>query len=113
MQKSDDFEKLSNRISEVLKGKRGISSKNMFGGVCYLLNGNMLCGVDKKVNLMLRVGPEKYEDLLKLKYARKMDFTGRPMRGYLYIDSEGIKTKAALSKWIDHAIAFTKTLPKK
>jgi len=103
-------EKLNQRIREVLKGKRGITEKSMFGGLCFLHNGNMLCGCDQKYGLSVRVGPEKYEDILKLKHCREMDITGVPMKGLLFVEPEGYKTKAQLSKWIDRGLEFTKTL---
>ncbi len=106
-------EKLNQRIREALKGKRGIAEKNMFGGLCFFHNGNMLCGADQKHGLMVRVGPEQYEDTLKLKHARKMDITGNPMKGLIFVDSDGYKTKALLIKWINKGLAFTRTLPKK
>lgn len=104
---------LANKIREVLEGKRGITEKKMFGGLCFLLNGNMLCGVDNKSRLMIRVGPEKYDSSLKLKHACKMDFTGKPMKGMLYIDPDGTKRKDSIKKWLDLASDFVKTLPKK
>lgn len=106
-------EKLNQRIREVLKGKRGITEQNMFGGLCFLHNGNMLCGCDLKYGLSVRVGPEKYEDILKLKHSRKMDITGTPIKGLVFVDPEGYKSKAQLSKWVELSLAFTKTLPKK
>lgn len=106
-------ENLAAKVRESLKGKRGITEKKMFGGLCFLLNGNMLCGVDNKSRLMIRVGPEKYESTLKLKHTREMDFTGKPLRGMLYIASDGVKRRDSISKWINMANEFVKTLPKK
>lgn len=106
-------EKLNQRIREVLKGTRGISERNMFGGICFMHHGNMMCGSDLKHGLMVRVGSDKYADVLKLKHARKMDFTGRPLKGMIFVDPEGYKTKASLAKWMEKGFAFTKTLPKK
>lgn len=106
-------ETLAEKVREVLKGKRNITEKKMFGGLCFLLNGNMLCGVDNKSRLMIRVGPEKYESSLKLKHAQKMDFTGKPMKGMLYIDTDGTKRKDSIKRWLELASGFVKTLPKK
>ncbi len=106
-------EKLNQRVREVLKGKRGITERNMFGGLCFMHNGNMLCGADQKHGLMVRVGPKQYEEVLKLKYARKMDITGVPMKGLIFVDPAGYKTKSSLMKWIDKGLTFTKSLPKK
>jgi len=106
-------EKLNRRIRDILNGKRGITEKNMFGGLCFLHNGNMMCGCDLKYGLSVRVGPEKYEEILKLKHCRKMDITGVPMKGLVFVDADGYKSKAALTRWIDRGFKFTKTLPKK
>ncbi len=106
-------ENLNQKIRYILKGKRGFREQNMFGGLCFMHHGNMMCGADSKNGLMVRVGPEKYEDTLKLKHANKMEITGRPMKGFIFVDSEGYRTKAALEKWLERGIDFTKTLPKK
>ena len=106
-------EKLAEKVRESLNRSRGITEKKMFGGLCFLLNGNMLCGVDNKSQLMVRVGPEKYEHALKLKHARQMDFTGKPLKGMLYIAPEGTKRKDSILKWVNMAKDFVKTLPKK
>ena len=73
----------------------------------------MLCGADKKHGLMLRVGPEQYQKTLKLKHTSKMDMTGVPLKGFIFVDPSGYKTKTSLKKWIERAMDFTKTLPKK
>ncbi len=106
-------EKLNQRIRGVLKGKQGISERNMFGGLCFMHHGNMICGSDQQHGLMVRVGPDQYEYALKLKHARKMDFTGRPLKGMIFVNPEGYKTKVALTKWIERGLVFTRTLPKK
>jgi len=83
----------------------------MFGGLCFMLNGNMMCGADLKNGLMVRVGSDQYEKVMKLKHARKMDITGVPMKGFVFVNVDGYKTKASLSKWIERGMMFTKTLP--
>ena len=72
-------EQLVARIRAVLESVRGVTERCMFGGVCFTLNGNMVCGVVKD-DLMVRVGPDKYTDAIKLPHAREMDFTGRAMK---------------------------------
>ncbi|NOX42740.1 MAG: TfoX/Sxy family protein [Gammaproteobacteria bacterium] len=106
-------EKLNQRIREILNVKKGVKEQNMFGGLCFMHNGNMLCGADQKHGLMVRVGPEQYEEVIKLKHARKMDLTGVPMKGLIFVDPDGYKTKAELTKWIERGVNFTNTLPKK
>lgn len=73
----------------------------------------MLCGADIKYGLSVRVGPEQYEKILKLKHTKKMDITGKPMKGLIFVDPAGYKTNASLSKWIERGLVYTKTLPKK
>ena len=106
-------EKLNDRIRQVLKGKRGITEKKMFGGLCFMHNGNMLCGCDLKNGLSVRVGPEQYEKALGLKHVREMDFTGKPLKGLIFVNEDGYKSKKALERWVEMGLQFTKTLPPK
>ena len=106
-------EKLSRRIREVLEGRQGITEQKMFGGVCFLLNGNMVCGCDPKNRLSVRVGPDQYERAMKLAHAREMDFTGVPLKGLVFVDVDGYKTRRTLARWIDRGVAFAETLPRK
>lgn len=82
----------------------------MFGGVCFLLNGNLLVGVWKD-SLIARVGRDAYEPALREKYTREFDITGRPMKGWVVIEPEGIDDDHQLSRWIDQATEFVRTLP--
>lgn len=105
-------ELLANRIREVM-GERARSAEiKMFGGLCFTVRGNMVVGVVGD-ELMVRVGPEQHDDAITKPGARVMDFTKKPMRGFLYVGAEGIKTKRALAGWIDRALAFNATLPEK
>ncbi len=106
-------DKLCGRIREVLEGQQGITEQNMFGGVCFLHHGNMLCGCDLKHGLSVRVGPDQYDKALQLKHAREMDLTGVPLKGLIFVDVDGYKTKRTLAQWIDRGLAFAKTLPRK
>jgi TfoX/Sxy family transcriptional regulator of competence genes len=103
---------LRDRIEALLKGKRGISSRRMFGGVCYLVNGNIAFGVEG-TRLVVRVGPADYETALKLRHARTMDFTGRPLRGFVYVQPAGVVSAGSLRSWIERGIRFAGSLPKK
>jgi TfoX/Sxy family transcriptional regulator of competence genes len=105
-------EKLAERVRRALAGKRGVTERRMFGGLAFMLRGNMFVGVESD-RLMVRVGPAKYDEALKKPHAREMDFTGRPLRGYVYVDRDGFATAPALRAWIDRAIDFAKTLPAK
>ena len=105
-------EKLAERIRTALRRRRGISEKKMFGGVAFLANGNMTCGVVGD-ELMVRVGPDAYAEALSRKHAREMDFTGRPMRGMVYVAKPGTRTARQLESWVERGLAFAKTLPKR
>lgn len=104
--------KLAERIRKVLEDVDGVTEKKMFGGLSFLLNRNMCAGVLED-NIVIRVGPEKYEEALKLPNAKPMDFTGRHMKGFIYVDSEGYKTDKSLKKWINKGLDFAKSLPPK
>ena len=105
-------EKLAERIRGVLARKRGITEKKMFGGLCFLLRGNMLCGVMGS-DLMVRVGPDAYEDALGRAHAREMDFTGRPLKGMVSVDAAGLRTGRQLGAWVERGLGFARTLPAK
>lgn len=105
-------EKLAERIRKVLENKDGVTEKKMFGGLSFLLNRHMCAGVLDD-NLVVRVGPEKNEEALKLPNARPMDFTGKPMKGFVYVAYDGYKTEKSLKKWVDMGLDFAKSLPPK
>jgi hypothetical protein len=84
----------------------------MFGGIAFMLHGNMCCGVVKDT-LMVRVGPEQYAKALAEPHARPMDFTGRPLNGFVYVGPAGYKTEAALRQWLKRATNFVASLPAK
>jgi TfoX/Sxy family transcriptional regulator of competence genes len=106
-------EELASRLRLTVKGKRGLSEKNMFGGLAIFLNGNMTVGLTNKDELMLRVGKDQYEEVLEMEFAKPMTFTGRAMKGLVFIEPEGFETETDLGAWVDLAFKFTKTLPKK
>ena len=105
-------EKLAARVHAMLGHRDDVVEKKMFGGIAFMLHGNMACGIVKQ-ELMLRLGPEAASKALKQKHARPMDFTGRPMTGMIYVAAEGIKTAKQLRSWIDKAETFADTLPAK
>ena len=104
-------ERLAERVREQLKTTPGLHERKMFGGLCFTVHGNMCCGVQGN-DLMLRAG-ESTDRLLKRKHARPMDFTGRPLKGMLYVDGAGVRTTKALASWLEPALAFAQSLPKK
>ena len=98
-------EELANRIRKLLVHRKGISEKKMFGGLSFLLYGKMCCGVLKDI-LVVRVNPKDSDALLKKPHVRPMDFTGRPMKGFLYVSRNGCKTEKQLCEWIDSSVSF-------
>jgi TfoX/Sxy family transcriptional regulator of competence genes len=96
----------------VLGRKAGIVEKKMFGGVGLLLNGNMLVGV-WKTSLIVRLGPEQYDEALAEEYVHKFDITGREMRGWVLVEADGVESDAKLRAWIDRGVNFVQSLPKK
>lgn len=105
-------ETLADRIRSVLKRHKGITERKMFGGLAFMLNGNMCCGVMKD-QLMLRLGEEGAAEALAQPHARPMDFTGRPMKGMVYVAPAGLASEEDLRGWVQRAVAFASTLPAK
>ncbi len=105
-------EGLAQRIREALEDRTDVSEKKMFGGLAFLLSGNMCIGVVKG-ELMVRVGPHGYEEALRQPHARKMDFTGRPMKGFVYVACNGFESDADLRRWISQGVRFAGSLPRK
>ena len=104
-------ETLAKKIRESIKHKRNITEKKMFGGLAFLLKGKMFCGVIKD-NLIIRAGPEMYEKALSRPHSRPMDFTGKPMRGFVYVEPQGYKTTDSLSNWIKLGLDYVSKLEK-
>lgn len=105
-------ESLAARIRESLVRKKGIEEKKMFGGVGFLLHGNMLVGVWKD-SLIVRVGPDAYEDALLEAHVKEFDITGRAMKGWVLIEPKSLENDDALKAWIQRATKFVGKLPKK
>lgn len=103
-------EKLAQRVRSLIVENKGISEKKMFGGIAFLLSGKMCCGVLKD-DLVVRIGLEDYKCALSKPHVRPMDFTGRPMNGYVYVGQEGIRTARSLRAWLDKSIEFVTSLP--
>lgn len=105
-------QRAADRIRSVIGRKRGFSELKMFGGIGFLLNGNVCCGVWKD-SLILRVGPDAYAELLAEPFVGEFDITGRPMTGWLLVQPEGFETEADLAKWFEIARSFVSRLPAK
>lgn len=105
-------EHLAQRIRDALAGDRAVTEKNMFGGIAFLRHGLMFVGVSDSA-LMARVGRLHHDDSLGRKHVRPMDFTGKPMNGYVFVDPPGIRTEAQLRFWLNRCRQFVSTLPPK
>ena len=103
---------VAERIREQLTDHPGIEEKKMFGGIAFMHSGHMCCGVVGDV-LMARVGPEAYADALARPNTREMDFTGRALTGFVYVDPPGFDEDGQLHEWIDLCLSFTGSLPAK
>jgi TfoX/Sxy family transcriptional regulator of competence genes len=105
-------EKLAARVRGALAGQADVEEKKMFGGLAFMLRGNMCCGV-LKGDLIFRVGPERAAGALKSPNARPFDFTGKPMRGFVVVSAAGLRTAPALKRWVGLAVGFALSLPPK
>jgi TfoX/Sxy family transcriptional regulator of competence genes len=105
-------EQLAERVRDLLAARPGYSERKMFGGLCFMIGGNMACGIVGD-ELMVRLAPDKYEDALAQPHARPMDFTGRPMKGMVYVGTAGIKGESALAEWVERGAAHAASLPPK
>ncbi len=100
-------EKLADRIREAISSVPKVEEKKMFGGICYMVNGKMCVGIVND-EMMCRIAPAIYETALEKKGCREMDFTGKPMKGYVFVSEEGMKTKRDFDYWIGLALEFNK-----
>ena len=105
-------EALAARLHSALTGEPNVIEKKMFGGVTFMVNGNMACGIVGD-ELMVRVGPDNHEDALSRPHARPMDFTGRPMRGMVYVARPGFESRRELAAWVESGASFARSLPPK
>jgi TfoX/Sxy family transcriptional regulator of competence genes len=105
-------EELAERIRQQLAWRKGVEEKKMFGGVGFLLNGNMLVGVWKD-SLIVRLGPEEDDEALKEAHVSEFDITGRSMKGWVLVAPQGVKDDDQLTGWIERAVEFVGKLPAK
>ena len=103
---------LAQRVRNVLGGRPGITERRMFGGLAFLVDGKMFVGIQDAV-LMARVGAERHHDALAMPHVREMDFTGRPMKGYVYIDPPAVAADKDLSAWVGWCVDHAMLLPPK
>ena len=100
-------EKIANRIREQLAELRKVEEKEMMGGIAFMVNDKMCVGVVKD-EMMCRIDPDVYETALEKNGCRPMDFTGKPMKGWVFVSEEGIKSKKDFDYWINLALEFNK-----
>jgi TfoX/Sxy family transcriptional regulator of competence genes len=105
-------EGLAQRVREALDGRASITERRMFGGLAFLVDGKMFVGISGS-KLMARVGRERYADALALPHVREMDFTGKPMNGYVYIEPSGLAEDRDLNAWVSWCASYVASLPAK
>ena len=105
-------EELADRTRVVLAERTRWDERKMFGGLAFMVAGHMCCGIIGD-ELMVRVGPDAYEEALSEPEAREMDFTGRPLRGMVYVSTAGVGTPEELAAWVDRGLRFVRSLPPK
>lgn len=105
-------EELAERVRDAMSSVRDVAEIKMFGGLCFTVRGHMAVGVNKD-DLMVRLSPEEGETTLAEPGARPMDFTGRPMKGFLFVGPDGTKTHRQLRRWVDRSVAYASSLPPK
>lgn len=106
-------EGLAQRVREALVDQQGVEEKRMFGGLTFMMQGNMCIGIMKDGSLMVRVGKERYEEALARPHAHEMDFTGRSMKGFVTVSPDGIESEEALDEWLELGLQFVLSLPEK
>ena len=105
-------ERLAERVDQLLSTQDGVTARKMFGGLAFMINGNMSVGIHRD-KLIVRVGPEGYEDALGRPHCMPMDITGRPMKGWVMVDAEGVAADADLDAWVQLGVEFASSLPAK
>lgn len=105
-------ENLAERLRAIFNDSAGAEEKKMFGGLCFMVSGHMCCGIVGN-KLMARVGPQAYESALATGHVAEMKFTGKPMKGMIYVNPPGISEDTRLRYWVDICLQFIRTLPPK
>jgi len=101
-------EKLADRVREIIAvHHKKVTEKKMFGGLCFMVNDKMCVGVEKE-RLMVRLDPEKQDEVMEKEGSKPMDFTGKVMKGFVFVDIEALNTKKKLEYWMDLALEYNK-----
>jgi TfoX/Sxy family transcriptional regulator of competence genes len=106
-------EDLANRVRELVADEAGLTEKKMFGGLAFLIDGNMAVGVSGQGGLMVRVEPDETDALVAKPHARAFEMRGREMQGWVRVDAEGVRTKRQLEPWVRRGVAYARSLPPK
>jgi TfoX/Sxy family transcriptional regulator of competence genes len=106
-------EDLANRIRELIGGEARLTEKRMFGGLAFLIGGNMSVAASGQGGLMVRVDPDETDALLAKPHAEPFVMRGRLMQGWLRVDTEGVRTKRQLEPWVRRGVAYARSLPPK
>ncbi len=104
-------EDLANRVRELIAAEAGVTEKRMFGGLAFLIGGNLAVSVSGRGGLMLRVDPAESPALVAKPHARPMVMRGREMQGWLRVDAEGVSTKRQLERWVTRGVTYARSLP--
>ena len=106
-------EDLANRIRELLGAEQGVDEKRMFGGLAFLINGNMSVAASGQGGLLVRVPPDDTDKLLERAHVGPMVMAGREARGWLHVDADGVRTKRQLRSWVTRGVGYARSLPPK
>jgi TfoX/Sxy family transcriptional regulator of competence genes len=106
-------EQLAERIRELVAGERGLTEQKMFGGLAFLIGGNMSIAASGQGGVLVHVDPEQSDKLVKTTNASLMEMRGRSMRGWLRVAAEDVRTKRQLAKWVELGTAYARSLPAK
>lgn len=106
-------EELANRIRELIAVEAGLTEMRMFGGLAFLIDGNMSVGVSGQGGLMVRIDPAQTDALVAKPHARPFEMRGRAMQGWLRVDSEGVRSKRQLEPWVRRGVTYARSLPPK
>ncbi len=106
-------DELASRIREVVQGERGVTEKVMFGGLAFLIDGHMAVSASSKGGLLLRCDPADTESLVSPPHVGRFEMRGREMDGWLRVDPKAVETDGDLRRWVDHGVAYARSLPPK
>jgi TfoX/Sxy family transcriptional regulator of competence genes len=106
-------EDLANRIREIVMAESGVTEKKMFGGLAFLINGNMSVSASGKGGLLLHVDPDETDKLLSKPHAQPFEMRGRVMQGWLRVEPDGVTTKRQLERWVSRGVRYARSLPPK